>query len=603
VGVAAKKINNNQKGIIQDIAGRKQTEVAPEESEGMFRSLVETSPDLLFQLDRAGRIEYVSPRAITMYGYEPDELIGKHIRTTTPTKEVPKALKALKKVLSGNPLENFELNQKDKAGRIIPTEINVVPIYKEGKIVGAQGAVRNITERKRAEEELRDSEERLKILFEAAPDAIFLCDMKGTFVDGNKRAEEIIGYKRDELIGKNFFKVKVLPKTELPKAIGALSKSIRGRPTGPDEYTLIKKDGSVTPVEISSFPVKIRGKSIVLGIARDISERKGAEEALKESEEKFRNLAEKSPNMIYINVKGRIVYANERCEELMGYTRQEFYESDFDYFTLIAPESRELTKESFNKHMNGEEVATYECILITKEGKEIEAINTTKLIQLAGENAILGIVTDITERKQAERELQSSYDQLRETLIATVNTLASAIEMRDPYTAGHQRRVTVLACAIAEEMGLTENQFDGLRLAALIHDLGKISVPVEILNKSSRISECEFDMIKTHPEAGYDLLKEIEFPWPVAQIVLQHHERLDGSGYPQGLKGKEIMLEARILTVADVVEAMVSHRPYRAALGIEAALQEITNNKGILYDHEVSDACIKLFTERGFTFE
>jgi len=185
-------------------------------------------------------------------------------------------------------------------------------------------------------------------------------------------------------------------------------------------------------------------------------------------------------------------------------------------------------------------------------------------------------------------------------LITTVNTLASTVEMRDPYTAGHQRRVTILACAIAEEMGLTEEQFDGLRLAGLIHDIGKITVPAEILNKPGRISELELNIIKTHPEAGYKVLKEIAFPWPVARIVLQHHERLNGSGYPQGLKDGEIMLEAKILAVADVVEAMASHRPYRPALGIEAALHEITMNKGILYDPDVTDICAQLFTVKGF---
>jgi putative nucleotidyltransferase with HDIG domain len=188
-------------------------------------------------------------------------------------------------------------------------------------------------------------------------------------------------------------------------------------------------------------------------------------------------------------------------------------------------------------------------------------------------------------------------------LVTTVNTLASTVEMRDPYTAGHQRRVTILACAIAEEIGLTEEQFDGLRLAGMIHDIGKITVPIEILNKPGRISETEFNIIKTHPQAGYNLLREIEFPWPVAQIVLQHHERLDGSGYPQGLKDGTIMLEAKILAVADVVEAMASHRPYRPALGIEAALEEIAKNRDILYDHEIVDVCHRLFTEKGFRLE
>jgi putative nucleotidyltransferase with HDIG domain len=181
--------------------------------------------------------------------------------------------------------------------------------------------------------------------------------------------------------------------------------------------------------------------------------------------------------------------------------------------------------------------------------------------------------------------------------------LGSAIEMRDPYTAGHQRRVAQLACAIATEMGLPDEQIEGLRLAGLIHDMGKMTVPAGILNRPGELSNFQWGLIKAHPQIGYDILKDLDFPWPLADIVLQHHERLDGSGYPQGLSDGEIMVEARILAVADVVVAMASHRPYRPARGIDAALEEISQNSGRLYDAEVVDACLKLFTEKRFEFE
>jgi len=174
--------------------------------------------------------------------------------------------------------------------------------------------------------------------------------------------------------------------------------------------------------------------------------------------------------------------------------------------------------------------------------------------------------------------------------------------MRDPYTAGHQRRVAELASAIAKEMRLPKEKIEGIHMAGLIHDIGKIAVPAEILSKPSKLSKMEMDLIKAHSQVGYELLKEIDFPWPVANIVLQHHERLDGVGYPQGLKGDEILLEARILAVADVVEAMASHRPYRPALGLDAALDEIKQGKGKLYEPAAVDACLVLF-EKGFTFE
>ena len=183
-----------------------------------------------------------------------------------------------------------------------------------------------------------------------------------------------------------------------------------------------------------------------------------------------------------------------------------------------------------------------------------------------------------------------------------IQAMALTVERRDPYTAGHQRRVSDLARGLAAEIGLPENQIDGIRMAGLIHDLGKICVPAEILSKPGQLTEIEHTLIKDHPQVGFEILKEIEFPWPVAQIVLQHHERIDGSGYPAGLAGKDIIIEAKTIAVADVVEAMASHRPYRPTLGREMALEEILNNKGVLYDPDVVAACVKLLKDKDFQF-
>lgn len=208
-----------------------------------------------------------------------------------------------------------------------------------------------------------------------------------------------------------------------------------------------------------------------------------------------------------------------------------------------------------------------------------------------------------TERKRAEEELQHTLEKLRKALGGIIHARALTVATRDPYTAGHQRRATDLACAIATQMGPSEEQIDGIRMAGVVHDLGKIAVPAGILNKPGRLTENEFRIIQTHPQVGYDILKRIEFPWPVAQIVRQHHERIDGSGYPAGLSCEEILVEARILGVADVVEAMSSHRPYRPALGIDKALEEISGNRDVLYDPSVVDACFEVITEKGFKFE
>jgi len=212
-------------------------------------------------------------------------------------------------------------------------------------------------------------------------------------------------------------------------------------------------------------------------------------------------------------------------------------------------------------------------------------------------------VRERAQRRNAEEELRLSHQRLQHMLEGTAQALAAVTEERDPYTAGHQQRVARLACAIGEEMGLPESQIEGIRMAGLIHDIGKIAVPAEILSKPGKISEAEFNIIRTHPQVGYEIVKGIEFPWPVGQAILQHHEMLDGSGYPAGLKGLEILLEARILAAADLVEAMSSHRPYRPARGTAISLEELVHQKGTLYDPRVVDACWELFYGKGFALE
>lgn len=204
--------------------------------------------------------------------------------------------------------------------------------------------------------------------------------------------------------------------------------------------------------------------------------------------------------------------------------------------------------------------------------------------------------------QQAQEELRQSFEKLQKTTKNTIFAMAKMTEIRDPYTSGHQQRVAELSCAIAREMGFSQERIDWLQLAASVHDIGKIHVPSEILAMPGRISDIEFELIKTHPQSGFDILKTVEFPWPIAEIVLHHHEKIDGSGYPDGIAGDAIMMESRIICVADVVEAMSSHRPYRATLGLEAALEEIALNRGICYDPQVVDACLRLFAEDKFRF-
>jgi PAS domain S-box-containing protein len=349
-------------------------------------------------------------------------------------------------------------------------------------------------------------------------------------------------------------------------------------------------------------------------VARDIAfalhgieleeKRKRAEEALQESEEQLRLVVQNMPIMLdALDADNNIIVWNQECKRVTGYSAKEIIGNP-KALELLYPDTAYLQRVLAELGERGNDFRDWELELTSKEGsiKTVAWSNLSERFPIPGWDS-WAVGVDITDRRRAEEELRQSYQKLQKALEGTVHALVSAIEMRDPYTAGHQRRVTQLACAIANGMGLPEEQIEGLRMAGLIHDVGKISVPAEVLSKPGRLHEVEYSLIKVHPQVGHDVLKDMDFPWPLAQIVLQHHERLDGSGYPHGLSDGEIMLEARILAVADVVEAMVSHRPHRPAHSIDKALEEIAQNRGVLYDPKAVDACLKLFTEDGFTFE
>jgi len=246
-----------------------------------------------------------------------------------------------------------------------------------------------------------------------------------------------------------------------------------------------------------------------------------------------------------------------------------------------------------------------EQLKLRKLSGETIWVSCTGSVQYNGSGEVQwmdGVVEDITERKTAEEKLRNSFNKLQKMMDGTIQTITNMLEIRDPYTAGHQRGVKDLACGIAREMGLTEEHINWIEIAALIHDIGKIYIPAEVLCKPGKLTEIEFDMMKAHPEVGCKILSNIDFSFPVSKIIYQHHERMDGSGYPNGLKGEEIMLEARIIGVADVAESMASHRPYRPALGIDKALHELKSKKGILYDPEVVEAFMRLFSQEKFDF-
>jgi PAS domain S-box-containing protein/putative nucleotidyltransferase with HDIG domain len=295
--------------------------------------------------------------------------------------------------------------------------------------------------------------------------------------------------------------------------------------------------------------------------------------------------------------KGRVTFMNSLAEKLTGWKQTEALKKPLREVFQIQGETEDW--------MNDNPHPVHENILITKNSAKLSIEETVSPIR-SGKKETIGnvlIFRDITQRKLSEVELKLSWERLQKALAGTVQAMAMTIERRDPYTAGHQRRVSKLSSAIAAEMSLPPEKIEGIRMAGDIHDIGKIYVPAEILSKPGQLTEIENSIIRTHSQVGYDILNSIEFPWPIAQIIYQHHERINGSGYPNKLKGDEILLEARIISVADVVEAMSSHRPYRPSYGIDKALNEIIKNRGLLYDAGIVDVCVRLFKEKKFTFE
>ena len=327
---------------------------------------------------------------------------------------------------------------------------------------------------------------------------------------------------------------------------------------------------------------------------------------LLESEERLRLATETVRDaIIMLEAEGGTITAwNPAAETIFGYSRDEVLGMPL-HDLLTPPRFRAMAQKGMVHFVTcGEGAAvnkTLELPALHKDGTEFFIELSLSSMQIDGQWFATGIVRDISARKQMEQALsqsllqnQQQLETMRSNLEDTVKAISTIVEMRDPYTAGHQARVAALAVAIARQMGLPEEQVHGIHLAGVVHDLGKIQIPAEILSKPGKLNAIESSFIQTHAQAGYDILSGIKFPWPIAQMVLQHHERLDGSGYPQKLKGDAILLEARILAVSDVVEAISSHRPYRAALGVDAALAEIARGSGVQFDASVVDACIKV---------
>lgn len=344
----------------------------------------------------------------------------------------------------------------------------------------------------------------------------------------------------------------------------------------------------------------------VSGLKAIAANLKGTEESLRKSEEKLRPIIQsREYAIVNLDREGNVIFWNYGAKSIFGYSSDEILGNSI---MSIVPERFRGPHKNGLGHFFSEGTyktteKTLELIGQNKNGEEFPVELSLETWNIGKELCITGIMHDISKRKEAENELRQNLHTLRKAMGGFIQAISLIVGTRDPYTAGHQKRTADLARAIGNNMGLLKEQVDGIRMAGVIHDLGKIQIPAEILSKPGKISENEFGLIKRHPQVGYDILNTIDFPWPIAKIISQHHEKMDGNGYPLGISGEKILIEARVLCVADVVEAIASHRPYRPSLGIDTALDEITSGRGIKYDSNVVDACMDLFKEKDYVFK
>lgn len=441
---------------------------------------------------------------------------------------------------------------------------------------------------------LKNTEE-CKILsrvVEQSPNSIVVTDPQGNIEYVNPRFEELTGYSKAELLGKN---PRVLNSGKNSSEIYTeMWNTILQGKEWHGELCNKKKNGELfwEYSVISGLMDEHNKITHFIGVKNEITERKEAERKLKESEESYSNqFTLNLAVMLLIDPEsGTILDANESALTFYGYTRAKLVSMTLSDINILSFD--EIKKNIATVTKNEGQQFELKHRLSDDSIRDVEVF--VSRIQFGGREILHSIIHDITERKKAEKGLQETLIKLRKSLSGTIHVISEMINMRDPYTAKHQQNVSILARKIAEAMNLPPNQVEEIRIAALIHDIGKIIIPAEILSKPTKLSPPELFLVRGHAQSGFDALENSELPENIKQAIYQHHERLDGSGYPQGLHGDKISLEAKILAVADVVDAMESHRPYRASLGIDAALVEIMDNKGKLYDSEIVDICFKL---------
>jgi PAS domain S-box-containing protein/putative nucleotidyltransferase with HDIG domain len=579
------------------------------ESEKKHRTLFETMAQGVVYQDASGRITAANPAAERILGISKDKITGltsldPHWQaihedgSDFPGEEHPSTV-ALR---TGRPVYGVIMgvfHRISNAHRWIL--INAIPQFYPGedKPYQVYTTFADITEQVKANEAVRKSEKLYRSLFENMLNGYAYCKMiykngkpyDFIYLDVNRAFETHTGWKN--VIGKKVSEI--VPDIRISGKEGL---EVFGRValTGTPERFETYLSAMDMWFSISAYSPE---KGYIVQVFDVITERKKNEQLLIEEATRRRILVEQSTDgIVVMDSNGGVYEANKRFAEMLGYSPEEVKKLHVWEWDVRFPREQ-LDQMIATVDEKGDH---FETVHRRKNGTTYDVEISTNGAVVAGQKLIFCVCHDITERKKNEGELRQALEKLGRTVDGTINTISLLAEVRDPYTAGHQKRVAQLAYAIAVEMGLSEEQCESIGVAGILHDIGKVSIPAEILSKPGKLSEVEMSLIKRHPQVSSEILGNIELPWSIKSIIIQHHERLDGSGYPAGLSGDDIVLEARILAVSDVVEAMSSHRPYRPALGTEKALEEITQNSGKLYDPDAVNACVKLFREKGFEF-
>jgi len=557
--------------------------------------LLRCMPDAAFFVDPAGRIVLLNGLAEEMFGYESEELRGKSIGSLIPER--------FRSVHAGH-CANYSAQPRPRAmgtglslhalrkdGVEFPVEISLSPVETDqGTFV--VGAIRDINQ----------AEERYRAVFEHVAVGVVHSTTEGRILNVNPKFCEMAGYSREELLARGI--ADLTHPDDIRKSMETRADVIAGtRSDYAREARLICKGGTVLWTHVTTSLVRGADRRPLhfISIMHDISQQKQAELATAESEERFRAMVEQSVSgACIVDREGRFLYLNPRLVEILGYESDEALMGR-PVLDFVAEKSHGIVRDNMVQRIAGEpQRARYHFDGIRKDGSPVTLGAHANLGTYRGQQVLITTVQDVTDLVRAETEVNHYVAKLQRAVEGTIEVISKIGELRDPYTHGHEHRVGEIATAIAIEMGLPSDRVEGVRIAGYLHDVGKIAVPAEILSKPTRLTTAEFDLVKQHAQQSYDILKGTEFPWPVAEAAWQHHERLDGSGYPRGLKGAEIILDARILAVADTVEAMASHRPYRPGLGIDKALAEIERGRGTVFDPVVANACLRLFRDNGY---